>query len=445
MKDKILNNEIIKTILPILKKHNVFLVGGFLRDLYLGKNSCDIDLIVSDISPENLADELIKNLDATKVLLDKENEIFRIAIHNSENYIDITKPIENDLIKDIQRRDFTINSLFFDINEEKIFDPFNFIEDFEKKIIRTYSLKNLEDDPLRLLRAFRFQSILGFEISDGIKHFIAENGNLLKKVASERVNYEILKTFEGDYLVESLNGMCETKLLSIIFPILEEVEKIPPNTHHHLPLIKHCIETVKNIRINKPILKISALLHDIGKPSTWTIDNETKRHRFIGHEKVGAELAKKLLEDLKFSRKQIVYITKMIENHIYPSQLMSSDDKTENAMMRFVRKLEPDIEDVIELARADRLSARGEAVTDEMVKNNLEGLNELLCFYEEIKPTLIDLPKLIDGNEIMKIRKIKGRDLGVIINALKEKQILGHIKTKEDAIKFIQEFDFNKP
>ena len=133
----------------------------------------------------------------------------------------------------------------------------------------------------------------------------------------------------------------------------------------------------------------------------------------------------------------------MIQNHIYPSQLMSSEDRTKSAMIRFVKRLYPDIEDVIELARADRLSARGEAVSDLMVKNNLSNLKELLNFYEEIKPTLIDLPKLLDGKEIMKIKDIpQGPKLREIIDALKEAQLLKTVNNKEEAIKFIQEYKF---
>ncbi len=443
MKNKILNDSIIKTLKPVFQKHKVYLAGGFLRDLILNKSSNDRDLIVSDISPSSLADEIINMIGGTKVLLDNENEIYRVVLKDKINYLDITKPVENDLLKDIERRDFTINSLFFDLNKEEFYDPHNFSDDIKNKKIRTYDLKNLSDDPLRLLRAYRFKALLGFDIENNVKDFIKENGELLNKSAKERINYELVKMFSGDFIVDSLLDMQKIGFLNVIFPIFKEVEKIPPNTHHHLPLVFHLIETVNNIRIKNPYLKIAALLHDIGKPQTWKIEEETGRHRFIGHEKVGAELARPILQELKFSKKQTDYIVKMIQNHIYPSQLMSSEDRTKSAMIRFVKRLYPDIEDVIELARADRLSARGEAVSDLMVKNNLSNLKELLNFYEEIKPTLIDLPKLLDGKEIMKIKDIpQGPKLREIIDALKEAQLLKTVNNKEEAIKFIQEYKF---
>ena len=138
---------------------------------------------------------------------------------------------------------------------------------------------------------------------------------------------------------------------------------------------------IKNIRINKPLLKLAAFYHDIGKPSTWSIE-DTGRHRFIGHDTVGGELVKDELEALKFSNSAINYISKMVRYHIYPAALANSDEPTKKAYARFVRKLATDTPDIIELSRADRLSARGEAVSDEMVKNALNHLENLLAFYK---------------------------------------------------------------
>ena len=188
------------------------------------------------------------------------------------------------------------------------------------------------------------------------------------------------------------------------------------------------------------MLRLAAFYHDIGKPLCWTIEEDTGRHRFIGHDEKGGELVKQELSELKFSKKQIEYVSKMVKNHIYPSSLMSTPEgASTKAMARFVRKIHPDVEDLIDIARADRLSARGEAVSDEMVKKNLENLDVLLNYYEKIKDNLKELPKLLDGREIMKILQIQASPkLGTIINELKEAQIAGVVKTKDDAISFIR-------
>ena len=185
-------------------------------------------------------------------------------------------------------------------------------------------------------------------------------------------------------------------------------------------------------------LKLAGFLHDIGKPSTWTIE-ETGRHRFIGHDVEGEKIVKPLLKDLKFSNKQIEYISKIIRYHIYPSNVIVSPNLDNKIMMRYVRKMNDDVIDNIILAKADRLSAQGEAVTKEMTENNINGLNKLLKFYLEVKPTLKPLPKLLDGNEVMQILNLKqSPTLGNIMNELHEAQLNGEVNTKEEAINFIK-------
>ena len=197
---------------------------------------------------------------------------------------------------------------------------------------------------------------------------------------------------------------------------------------------------MRTIRLDNALLKLAAFCHDIGKPQTHTIE-PSGRHRFIGHDDVGSKLIKPILKELKFSKKQIDYVSLMIKNHIYPSALMSAKDVQEKAKVRFVRKLYPYVEDIIELARADRLSARGPQVSDEMVNENLNNLAELLNFYYKIKPTLVSMPKLLDGKEIMEILNIKPSPvLGEIVDVLKEAQLEGVVCDKEGAKEFVLDY-----
>jgi hypothetical protein len=145
-----------------------------------------------------------------------------------------------------------------------------------------------------------------------------------------------------------------------------------------------------------------------------------------------------ILKELKFSNKQIDYISDMIKNHIYPSSVIASPTLDSKVMMRYVRKMGENVIDNILLAKADRFSAQGTAVTKEMTEANISGLNKLLEFYLEVKPTLKPLPKLIDGNEIMELLGIdQSPKLGEIIAELKEAQLDGNINTKDDAINFV--------
>ncbi|MBQ4646839.1 MAG: HDIG domain-containing protein [Candidatus Gastranaerophilales bacterium] len=430
-------DNVLDSIKEIIKDKKVYLVGGYLRNYFLNnKISFDRDLVVLGDS-KALAIEISEKLNGTFIELDSENEIYRVVLQDKINYFDISKMLNNSLKEDIKRRDFTINSIFYDLNENKIIDLFNGVEDIKRKVLRTIDFNNFIDDPLRFLRLYRFFSLLGFKIEEDLSLFVKNNFNLIKTVAKERINYEIIKIFEGEFVVETLLKMYEDGILELIFPFVKEIKRIPNNSHHHLDLIHHSIETVKQIKTDNPILKIAAFYHDIGKPSTWTIE-PVGRHRFIGHDIVGAKLAQKELEELKFSNKQISYISKMIKYHIYPASLINSAEN-KKAFARFVRKLGIDTPDIIALARADRLSALGEAIDKDILEKSLNHLDELQKYYDEVKELANSPKSLLDGREIMEILNLKpSKVIGEIIEEIKENQLSGDIKTKEEAIIFIK-------
>lgn len=434
-----MQDSLIEKIKPYIKNYDSYLVGGYLRDLLSGEISPDRDIAIKCDNLAKLTKKIADELNGSFVELDPVNEIYRVVFGN--DYIDFAKLLNNNLIDDIKRRDFTINAITYDINNEKFVDITGGKKDFEEKIIRTYKISNLSDDPLRTLRAIRFQAKLGFRIDDEIINFIKENNSLILNVAPERIHQELIKTFEGKFLIDALFSMDETGLLDVIFPFFKDIKKIPPNSHHHLDLFHHLIETTRNIRINKPELKLAAFIHDLAKPDCWTIEKDTGRHRFIGHDELGAKKVVPFLKKLKFSNKEIEYISKMVQFHIYPSALMKDENVTERAIIRFIRKIGDDTLDLLELARADRLSARGPAVSDDMVQVNLSNLEKLKEKYFEISPKLKEMPKLVDGNEIMQILNLKpSPKLKEIIDEIKELQLEGKINTKEDAINFLKNY-----
>ena len=434
-----MQDSLIEKIKPYIKNYDSYLVGGYLRDLLSGEISPDRDIAIKCDNLAELTKKIADELNGSFVELDKSNEIYRVVF--GDDYIDFAKLLNSNLDDDIKRRDFTMNAIMYDINNEKFIDITDGKKDFEEKLIRTYKISNLSDDPLRMIRAIRFQAKLGFRIDDEIINFIKENNSLILNVAPERVHQELMKTFEGKFLIQALFSMDETGLLDVIFPFFADIKKIPSNSHHHLDLFHHLIETTKNIRINKPELKLAAFIHDLAKPDCWTIEAETGRHRFIGHDELGAKKVVPYLKKLKFSNKQIEYISKMIQFHIYPSALMKDENVTERAIIRFIRKIGNDTLDLLELARADRLSAKGPAVTDDMVQVNLLNLEKLKEKYFEISPKLKEMPKLIDGNEIMEILNLKpSPKLKEIIDEIKELQLEGKINNKEDAINFLRNY-----
>lgn len=435
----LIQDKVLSQIDNIIKNYKVFLVGGYLRNYFLNNEiSSDRDLVCIQ-GAINLAKELAEKLDGTFIELDNENKIYRVVLKDKKNYFDISEAIENNIEKDAKRRDFTINSIFYDLNKKEIYDPNYGLDDLKKGIIKAISLDNMLDDSLRFLRMYRFRSITGFKIDENLKNFSKKNFSKIHSIAKERINYEIMHLFEGKYLVETLLEMFEDETLEIIFPFIKEIKKVPSNTHHHLDLVHHSIETVNNIKSNNPLLKIAALYHDIGKPSTWTIE-PSGRHRFIGHDLKGAQLAKKELENLKFSNKQISYISDMVKYHIYPASLINCADN-KKAYARFIRKLGTNTPDIIELSKADRLSARGVDVSNEMVEKALLHLDNLLNYYNEVESMAKNPRCLLNGREIMEILNIKPSKLvGDITNELLEMQLSKEITTKKQAINFIQKY-----
>ena len=455
---KIEQDDVLSKITPYLKEVDSYLVGGYLRDLFLGKQSLDRDIVLVCENIEAFTQKIAREINATFIALDKEWGIYRLVLEDKINYIDFARAIESNIEKDIFRRDITINAIAYNLNTRELYDPTNGVIDLQNKTLRAISEQNIIDDPLRLLRVFRFQSVLNFQIEKETYSFIKKHANLLQQPAKERVNVELMKLFDGYNTAKTLLDMDNCGILELIFPFVKEFKKIPKNTHHHLDLFHHLVETVNQIEIifstlpsqaqavlsvnpygtvkKLAYLKLAGFIHDIGKPQTWAIDEETGRHRFIMHDAIGAEIAPQYLKTLKFSKKQISYIKDLIRHHIYPSNVNMNNEKS---VMKFLRKLEENTVDVILLAMADRYSARGEDITDEIIEQNISQLNELMNRYflklEELKP----LPKLIDGNEIMNLLNIKPSPiLGKIIAQIKQEQEDGNITTHEEAVELAQ-------
>ena len=458
--NKIKNDQVLNNITSFFS-NNIYLVGGSVRDCLLGKDTYDRDLIVTDVDAGIFAQKVAEFFDAKFIPLDIENKIFRVVLPDKVNYLDITNPIGNSMEKDISRRDLTINAIAVDIRTCEILDFVGGIFDVKNRIIRGIKDENFTNDPLRILRVFRFYSLLGFEIAPHLLDVCKKNKNLIANPAKERVEYELMKLFSGKYAHEALLKMDECGLLEILFPFVKELKQVPPNLHHHLDLFNHSIETVKQVEllyekssseVKKHMdkvdfggfsrlahLKLACFMHDIGKFSTWTIEEDTGRHRFIKHDDVGSKLAKPILKKMCFSNKQVEYISLIIKKHMYPTAVVSSPELTDKVMMRFVRKMGDDSIDNILIAQADRLSARGPEITDEIVNENITLLNKLLDFYLQAKENLKPLPKLLDGNEVMHILNLSpSPKLGRIMNELHEAQISGDITTKDDAISFIK-------
>lgn len=482
MNYKNLHNEYINKEILCIKdiSTKIYIVGGFVRDLILDKKSYDIDYIVKGQSAIDFARKVANKLNGYFVMLDEEHDIARVVLKDKKHTLDFAQCVGKDINEDLNSRDFTINSIAFELFDKKteLIDKNNAIDDLNNKIIRTVKENNLIDDPLRTLRAFRFLAQFDFEIEENTLFFINKHQKLIQNVSNERINQELIKMCEGNNTSKSLKVMKEIKFLDEIFPELTPQRKVPKNAHHHLGLIDHTIETVYQIEQkfnllpgwaqeiilkeqaqgikHLSLLKIAAILHDIGKPDTWTIEGE--KHRFIKHEEVGSIASKAILKRLKFSNKAIKDITTLIKYHMYPTQILrtiaSKEDldeanlteteiyklTTDKTVLRCFKKIGDVLPQAILIAIADRYAAQGPDITEQDVINNQNGLLWLLDKYKE-QLEKVNIPKLIRGDEIMEIFNIeKGPKVGEIVRAVRDAQMLDEISTKEEAVNFIREY-----
>lgn len=448
------------------KNVELYIVGGYLRDVLLDKQTDDRDFVIIGESALSFTEKVSSYFDGYYVILDTNNDIARVVLPNKKDYIDIAGCVGKDINEDLSRRDFAINAMAYKLDREcnqKIIDPHNGIQDLDKRVLRVTSKQNITDDPLRILRAFRIASQLDGEIESESYQLIIENKSLLKNMAVERINMELNKLFCQQNSYKFLEKLAHCGILEEIIPELEEQHKVPTNVYHHLGLFDHTLEVYRQLELLYPsmperlqshlneyitpstkrivALKYATILHDIAKPATWNID-ENNKHSFIGHPEEGSVMAEGICKRLKLPGNVTKIVKKLVKYHLYPSQLSSNNEMpTTKAANRFFKKLETEAPEVIMLAIADRKSAIGPLITRDILKNNIDTLNYLLTEYYKTQDKVDSLPKLIDGNDVMSILNIQpSQKIGIILNKLRELQIEESITTKEDAINWIKNY-----
>jgi len=408
------------------KKHGFecYLVGGFLRDQLLDRPTPAKALdFTTNATPEEML-EIFKeakyeNKFGTVLIPNEDQDYFEVTTYRTEKeYSDARHPDTvkwgNSLFEDLTRRDFTINA--FATNGETLIDRFGGINDLEKKLIRAIGNpeQRFREDALRLLRAVRFASQLGFLIEPKTLQSIKELSGQLEKISAERIRDEFLKILASDEPAGGVLLLKETGLLNTILPELLAAFKIgqlSPERHHIYDVGMHLIYTLKNCRNNDPIVRLACLLHDIGKIKTRKV-NEKGVVTFYNHEIVGTEMVYEIGNRLKLSRKQLHKLTKLVRFH----QFSVTEEQTDSAVRRFIRNIGTEyLEDIVDLRTADRIGsgARPSSWRTELFLKRLHEVQEKTFSLNDLK---------VDGHDVMKILKLKpGRKVGEILQELFEK------------------------
>lgn len=423
------------------KGFQVYVVGGAVRNLILGHTITNWDF-TTDANPTQLLslypDAFYHNTYGT-VTIPKEQELFEITPFRKESgYSDNRHPEKIEWAKtieeDLGRRDFTINAIAFD--GKNMIDPYHGQADLKKKIIRTVGDADtrFQEDALRLLRAIRFSSQLGFEIEEETRSAIQKNAGLIQNISWERIRDELLKIMESTYPAEGILLMKQNQLLTHILPELEvcfSISQKSPKRHHIYDVGTHCVMALKYCPSKDPITRLASLLHDIGKTKTYWKDANTGLITFHNHEVVGTRMVTEIANRLKLSKDQSEKLIRLVQYH----QFTVSEEITDNAIRRFIREVgKKYLQDMFDLRTADRIGS---------------GAKPTSWRYELFKKRVIEVQKepfkvtdlKINGHDVMNTLKIKpskqiGNLLDTLFNEVVEKKIKNE---KEELLRRLRE------
>jgi poly(A) polymerase len=407
-----------------------FWVGGCVRDFLLGREPQDFD-IATDAKPEQVEKLFRKTIPVGKkfgvMIVVEGGQQFQVATFRAEaDYQDGRRPekiIFANAEADASRRDFTVNGLFYDPRTKKIHDWVGGEKDLRAKIIRTIGKpeERFGEDHLRLLRAVRFAAQLDFTIEPKTFAAVKKLAPKIKLISAERVRDELLKLFRFPHAARGLVLLRESGLLEHIWPELAATVDCEqsPDFHPEGSVFNHiCLMLEKLPPDSNELLPWTVLLHDIAKPVTAEKDLATGKIHFYGHEKIGADMARAILNRLRFPKKQIDEIVACVLHHM---QFKDVKQMRKSTLRRLLLRETFPLE--LELHKLDCLGSNG----------NLENYNFLVEQAEELKKQPAIRPSLLTGKDLIALGMKPGKELGALLHEIREKQLQDELKTPRQA------------
>jgi poly(A) polymerase len=461
IKQKILEDPILLKLSDLSKEKDVplFLVGGYIRDLFVGtpgptheRRGKDYDFALPKESfPFISMMEGMLHLSFFKVGKEEKETLTYRVVHGDMS-IDLTFLQGDRIDEDLLRRDFTINTIAFSLRDETFHQVEGAWEDIMKRrVIRSVSKHSLDQDPLRMLRAIRYLCTLdGFILDPTLKEEISQKRELVLSLPGERLKMELDHILLSPRPAMGLRSLHESSLLLTLFSDLKGLEHLGQGKHHHLHVLSHTLLIVEKLswafewvsqeagalpltQEDRLALYYAALFHDLGKQDTYSKDEKEKVH-FYHHESFSCQRAEGIMERLRFSNLLRNKILHLIQNHMRILNL--SRETKEGALKRLVYQMGDDTPLLVLLTLADKEASRGilSIQLDEVVEDHCL---RLLKWFKE-KEVVHPLP-LINGHDVMALGYSTGPKVGEILNFIRGKQVEGEIKTKEEALKLLEE------
>ncbi|MGC8768570.1 CCA tRNA nucleotidyltransferase [Calditerrivibrio sp.] len=401
-----------------------YFVGGFVRDILLGRGVNDIDIVPVKIGYVDCAEMLNRYIRGSFVHF-KDN----VRITKGGFTIDISRLRGETIDDDLKKRDFTINNLAYHFGKGLVGDP----TDLNNKTIRAVSDESFVDDPLRVLRGYRFASQFGFTIEPHTGELMKSYAPLLAGIPAERINKELNETLLGEYFLNILDTMIKDDIFLIIFPIFKTIKDLYGGVYHIEDVLSHTFSLVRIIypmvkeygEMDRLILILAALLHDIGKGDERF---KTTPGKFVGHEEISAKLTIEVLKKLTYPAKIVKEVSTLVKKHGIIRKY-ATNGAGEITLLRFIFENYNILDKLMILSVADALS-----------KNRCD-----ICFHntiERIRSLIprIDLSRkeLINGNDIINMGVEKGPLLGKILDDLHFRLCAGIIKDRGELDNYLR-------
>ena len=453
-----------------------FVVGGSVRDVLLARPMHDLDIAV-DRDAFAFARVAATHLDGDFFELDDDHVVGRIKLRTPSvvRHIDVAQ-LQGTLEQDLQRRDFTIDALAISLDGGAIIDVCGGIADLNAGVVRMTGAHVFDADSLRLLRGPRIAAELGFALDPETEVAISAHALDLRTSAGERQRDELARLFELEDAYGAMRLLDRVGLLDALLPELTAGRGIEQPSEHAYDVFEHGMHALAAMdvmlseqrprehgwmrdtlwqlfewyplrrylreefaegRSRASILRLAALLHDIAKPQTKTLDPNGRTH-FFGHADMGADIAARVMRRLRFSTREVRFVSLLVAAHLRPGQLAAiGEAPTRRALYRFFRDLGDAAPALLLLALADAASARGSRMTSEGWAGLVGYMNNLLVRSHE-EEGIVNAPRLLTGHDIMSSFNVpEGRRVGMILEALREAQGAGEVADRDEAIAFV--------